>query len=408
MTAADQRLIELLRWIADGGGAVTPRPNPSARNGYEYIDIPADAALLGQLAGLDYLDERFLDRVSLCPKCSSHHLNVREVCPGCAKPNIFDEVVLHHFRCGFVGRQSEFMALDGDRVCPKCARPLHHIGTEYDRLGKTFRFNECGLMFQDPPVAALCLSCGASTPADQLLSADVFSYSLTNRGREAARSGNIAGASGPSRDLPFHDSRVTRAVLEQEARRAEHFSQPFVALRLDRRPELGTMGTEELIDLVRGLRRRLRDVDVVGQVSGSRLTIILVGAEQREIVTMPANLRSDLGPEWEVLPIEVSWQPRSAPRLRMKVHNDGSSPDCHPPYASCLSAGCRSPTSADSAAMPKGLHRHRSKQSLATPRSDDHAETSAAVLDARAGVAGGAPLRVRLLGTRPPGPLVQN
>ena len=49
-----------------------------------------------------------------------------------------------------------------------------------------------------------------------------------------------------------------------------------------------------------------------------------------------------------------------------------------------------------------------SSQNASVRISDDHAETSAAALDARAGVAGGAPLRVRLLRTRPAGSFVQN
>jgi hypothetical protein len=303
--AADCKLLQVLRQIADAGGSIVPRLNPSAQNGYEFGALAADEHFLASLARRDYLDERFVDRVSLCPKCSSHHLNVREVCPACGKPNISDEVVLHHFRCGFVGRASEFVSSDEDRICPKCMRALRHIGTEYDRLGKTFRCNECGVMFQDPPVAAVCLSCGIHTPADELRTADVFSYALTSRGLAAIQHGRVRDVgSVPGGQLPFHNADVARAILEQEAKRAEYFAQPFAVLRLDRQSESNTISNEEPVAFARGLRNRLRDVDVIGMISESRMVVILMGTDRNEIARISATVRSHLG-RWAVSAIEV-------------------------------------------------------------------------------------------------------
>jgi hypothetical protein len=160
-TATDERRLDLLRRIAAAGGTIRPNAEPEAQRGYEYLALgDADEKDLSYLAQRDYLDERFFDRVSLCPKCTSHHLNVREICPGCRRAHLANEGLLHHFRCGYVGILSEFTTgKDGSRACPKCNHKLHHLGTEYDRLGKTFVCRECGVISENPPVEAVCLAC---------------------------------------------------------------------------------------------------------------------------------------------------------------------------------------------------------------------------------------------------------
>jgi len=100
----DQRRTQLLKTIAELGGTVTPRRDPMAKNGhcFDSLDAGVDADL-GILARGDYLDARFFDRVTICTRCSSHHLNLREVCPACGSSHYTEEPLLHHFRCGYVG-----------------------------------------------------------------------------------------------------------------------------------------------------------------------------------------------------------------------------------------------------------------------------------------------------------------
>src|SRR6201984_2103617 len=189
--ADERRRIDLLRRIADTGGKITPHANPAAERVYECL-APCDGCEgdLRFLSRRDYLEQRFFDRVSLCPKCASHHLNVREICPGCRRAHLASEGLLPHFRGAYVGLRSESApAKSGSRICPKCNRELHHLGTEYDRLGKASVCRDCGLISENPPVEAVCLACGTRIPAEDLLNADVFSYVLTSLGGAAIRRG---------------------------------------------------------------------------------------------------------------------------------------------------------------------------------------------------------------------------
>ena len=81
-TIVETRRLELLRRIADSGGRISPVAEPQAKHGYRYEapggDVDNDLAVLSRQ---NYLEARFFDRVSLCPKCDSCHLNVREICP---------------------------------------------------------------------------------------------------------------------------------------------------------------------------------------------------------------------------------------------------------------------------------------------------------------------------------------
>ena len=56
---------------------------------------------------------------------------------------------------------------------------MHHLGTEYDRLGKAYVCRGCGVVSETPPVEAVCLGCGARTLAENLVGAVAFSYLIT-------------------------------------------------------------------------------------------------------------------------------------------------------------------------------------------------------------------------------------
>src|SRR5262245_41590163 len=67
--AAEERRVNLLRQIALAGGKIAPHAEPDAEHGYTYGALGDDLERdLGILARRNYLEERFFDRVSLCPK----------------------------------------------------------------------------------------------------------------------------------------------------------------------------------------------------------------------------------------------------------------------------------------------------------------------------------------------------
>jgi hypothetical protein len=143
---------------------------------------------LEELAERGFLERTFVERLSLCPHCSSHALNVHEACPSCDSSNLTLFKAYFHFRCGYVGPVESFKAEAHGLRCPKCNRILRDLGTDHDSPGEYLQCNGCSSMFQTPNVAARCLSCGAALTRDAMAKIghrDVFSYRLTGRGKAA-------------------------------------------------------------------------------------------------------------------------------------------------------------------------------------------------------------------------------
>ena len=304
--AADKRRVELLRRIAEAGGKITPNANPRAKHGYEYL-VPChgEERDLRFLAGRDYLEQRFFDRVSLCPKCASHHLNVREICPGCRGAHLANEGLLHHFRCGYVGRQSEFTEdSDGRRVCPKCNHRFHHVGTEYDRLGTASVCRECGHITENPPVEAACLACGARTPAEDLVSTDVFSYVLTSLGFAAIRRGSLLDDDDEFLFVggaPVYRSTVILEFLNHEVQRLHHFKNGFSVLLAKCMCEATDDRDGAVVpSWLTKLRRYLRDVDLIGQLAEAVFVVILPQTNKRAAEVLRQRVLDEIGPQLQL------------------------------------------------------------------------------------------------------------
>ena len=269
----DQRRTLLLKTIAELGGTVTPQRSPMAKNGYEFDSLDASSgADLSFLARGDYLDERFFDRVTICTRCSSHHLNLREVCPACGSTHYTEEPLLHHFRCGYVGRITEFDPGDGTgrRICPKCTVQLKYLGTDYDRLGKTYLCIDCGTSFQDAPVKSVCLACGTEADADDLASTEVFGYALTSLGNAAIKRGSlfegdtevlyVAGAA-------VYRPTIMKELLEYEAKRIKRFKGNFSLMVVETVGVGASIPEDAEGSMISSLREGLRAIDIVGKIA---------------------------------------------------------------------------------------------------------------------------------------------
>jgi Thaumarchaeal output domain 1 len=291
-----------LRRIAAAGGKVVPNAEPQAKCGYEYPALgDCDEADLIFLARRDYLEERFFDRVNLCPKCASHHLNVREICPGCRGAHLTNEGLVHHFRCGYSGISSEFPPDDdGSRLCPKCNRRMYHLGSEYDRLGKAFVCRDCGVISESPPVEAVCRACGAHTPAEDLVSADVFSYVLTSLGSAAIRRGKLLDSGLPLLyvdEPPLYRRTVILEFLGHQIKLLRHLKKTFSVLLVEYSPEAS--GNEKCLPafVLTRLIGCLREVDLIGQLAETVLVIILPQTRRRGAESLRQRILTEIGPQ---------------------------------------------------------------------------------------------------------------
>ena len=278
----DQRRLELLRSIAEAGGTLAPKRTPNARLGYvfggveESDEVEADLKFLEQR---DYVRKIFYDRITICVKCSSHHLNIREACPSCNSVHITFEPLLHHFRCGYVGRISEFETTVGKIICPKCAAQLKYAGTDYDRMGKSFLCLSCAVAFQDPPASSVCLVCENSLPAEDLNSAEIFSYLLSSLGTAAIRNGKLFELDAEAlyiADLPIYRPTVILELMRQEAARVARYKVPFTLVFLSFERTLALPDSaESSVRILTELQKQVRPTDSVGQLKEQLFVILL-------------------------------------------------------------------------------------------------------------------------------------
>ena len=302
-TSAEERRVNLLRQIALAGGTIAPDAKPDAQHGYAYVVVGDDVERdLGLLARRNYVEERFFDAISLCPKCDSHHLNVRVICPGCRRAHLAKEGLLHHFRCGYVGIPSEFApAEDGSYVCPKCNSRMRHLGSEFDRLGKAFVCRGCGLISENPPVEAVCLACGARTPADDLVSTVVFSYVLTSRGATAIRRGSLLDGDEELVSIvsaPVYRRTVILEFLDHEMKRIQQFNSGFSVMLAKCAPAaMGQSGDDSPTQWLTRLRHCLREVDLIGQLADALYVVILPQTKWRAAEAFRQRILAELGPQ---------------------------------------------------------------------------------------------------------------
>jgi len=189
-----------LNVVSAEGTLIEPKWDPAVREGVVYrgtgspLDDYSLAADFEELARAGYLERVFVDRLSICPNCESHALNVREVCLTCSSSNLKAIKTLLHFRCGYVGPVSAFAQEAQGRRCPKCRKLLQDLGTDHDSPGDYFQCQACNSEFQIPEVGARCLSCGsryAGTDMQRILQRDVFAYRLTALGNAAVADGRL-------------------------------------------------------------------------------------------------------------------------------------------------------------------------------------------------------------------------
>lgn len=305
----DTRIALLRKIAATDPPLLRPQPSLASFCGYSYEGVreslggdPGDEIEhLEHLADLGLLDRQFFDKVHLCPACSSFTLNFREVCPRCASADVSITEMIHHYKCGFVGPESEFR--DGVRYeCPKCARPLRHIGLDYERPAATYLCHACRDILTEPKVNCLCLKCGNTAGVDKATVRTVHVYRLSARGALAASRGTMdeAAASGAFVDsslgiytYPFFEER-----LAQETPRAKRHQIPLCVMlvRPDKLEEYerahGLEARATLLkDIARMVRESLRGSDVPALHGEDTFALLLTDTRLDQSYAVAERLR---------------------------------------------------------------------------------------------------------------------
>ena len=134
---------------------------------------------------------RFINLIHLCPKCQHSHLLYMETCPRCGSSSLRYEQVIHHFPCANVSPEHTYN-VGGQLICPKCHKPLRHIGIDYDRPASIYICQNCNNTFLAPDTKALCTYCHKLTPVNELNPWNVEELEITPEGIHAFMKDNYS------------------------------------------------------------------------------------------------------------------------------------------------------------------------------------------------------------------------
>lgn len=275
------KMLGVLTLAQQAGGHLDPELTADQDRGHFHFPQfdPEQAEQMKQdlewLAETDYLDKVFFDRLTLCPACSSHQVNVREICASCKSAHLSAQPLLHHFRCGFVAPADVFPRDGQGRICPKCHGRLADLGTDHDIPGENFVCHACNMSFQVPEAEGLCLACNTRTPAAELLHQDIYSYRLNSRGLAALNNGRLFDSEEAllmeGGGWPIYRHPVFMFLLEDEKVRALRYGTSFslVMLRMQSDDE------DDMENLVFRMADSLRSSDKIGRYDDQHLMILL-------------------------------------------------------------------------------------------------------------------------------------
>jgi len=190
-------LLKTMQFMYTRDVKLKPKRDRSALMGYHYpfvqLLLPAfeTASFLDkvQLATKrNWFNTKMQDKVNLCRSCGGSYLHFVETCHKCHSIDIEAEHLIHHFRCAYIGPESDFKQED-ILVCPKCDKVLRHIGVDYDKPSEILTCNSCNHQAQQSSIHANCIDCGEDNELSKLHSRTISVLSLAIEGAEIATSG---------------------------------------------------------------------------------------------------------------------------------------------------------------------------------------------------------------------------
>ncbi len=282
--------VKAIRFIHSRNNPIKPIRFPKSIYAYSYpfIDILITGNHYQQFTLIDFLENRnliegtFVDRVHCCSFCYASFLNFREICVNCQSPNISNEDLIHHFPCGYMGPESDFMRT-GKLICPKCRKNLKHIGVDFDRPSQVFTCSVCTHSFQEPDVDALCVNCGKTIAPEKLLYRTLKEFKLTPLGEASALSGIVYSLQEELREnIEVVSMDKFNVVLNLEIERVRRYKKSLSTIvRLvfdnyaDLLTQLGSASTALSRQIVAEIADFVRTTDLVAFIDDRTLLFLL-------------------------------------------------------------------------------------------------------------------------------------
>ncbi len=294
-----KRLDFLKKMIDEDVVEIQPTYNMLVKSGYEYRQVTEffDIQPGMELQELYYLEEKgtlkrnFFDKILICPNCTHHNISLREVCPTDRSPDIALMPTIHHYKCGYIGTEREFMH-GLSLVCPKCMDELEAIGVDYDKPGKMFVCNKNQHKFTEPDVLCQCRNCKNEFYAGDALRSNIYSFVITDKASEAVQQGRFFAVNFEQelmdQDINLYNLNYFRTKFREELRRAEQFERPLslVLLEVVGLDDFIEQGGEEMAhdilrDLTAILKESLWKVDIPARYDKNSFVSILPEADSK-------------------------------------------------------------------------------------------------------------------------------
>ncbi|MEM1900596.1 MAG: hypothetical protein QXZ45_06995 [Candidatus Nezhaarchaeales archaeon] len=157
----DERVQRILKTIKDRNvELIEPKVGFNVAVRYPVLDgtgIPPEDIMkyLSMLTEIGILISEVVDNVVVCPQCSSHRLMIRVRCPLCLSSKLVMGRMIEHIACGHIDFEEKFKSEEG-LYCPKCKKPLHQLGVDYNLFSPLYKCLACKNTFSSPSIEHVC------------------------------------------------------------------------------------------------------------------------------------------------------------------------------------------------------------------------------------------------------------
>lgn len=275
-----------------------PLRNYHASVGYSYpliqllfqVEAGKEIHYIDELHEAQLLQTNLVDKINVCPHCEHAQINYRELCPHCNSLNIHEETTIHHYRCAYVGRESEFKQ-GLDLTCPKCSRQLKHIGVDYDKPADILWCNDCQQNFAEPVLSCFCLVCGKTFAPEDAFIKEINELRLSKEGVRAAEEGALPGfgiINILKKELGFYKHEVFMEFLRIESFRCRRYNYHSTFSKINFEPIHRAIGAKDLKH-----SRKLRNNVAAILNETFRATDLFTDLRNGEILTLFTNTDVD-------------------------------------------------------------------------------------------------------------------
>ncbi len=270
VTGPSRRKILFLRFLLTRAPLILkPVRDFRATVGYTYpilqtlleVTPGKELDVLDALEDSQLLSKKLEDRVNVCPYCQHTQINFRELCPHCNSIDIQEETTIHHYQCGYVGRETEFQK-GKDLICPKCSRELRHIGVDYDKPAEILWCNTCKHNFSEPRLSCFCLNDAKIFEPEDAFVKNINEYTLSQEGYMVAEEGVLPGhglVSILKKELGFYKREVFMEYVQLERSRCRRYKYESTLARFSLK-EVNTSFSEDRIPYSRKLKSQIAAV----------------------------------------------------------------------------------------------------------------------------------------------------